>query len=156
KSQGSCLVIAKSTPVTEVVGIGRYLAINEFVADALFFVISIDILFLLVFAVLHIALAARAKTRAIFLALTATMLFVVLTIIILEPVDLVSRLVQYWNGTSIKTYWYELLLIPWIVVVTGAITIVVLYRSALVRRNDQSYDLPRLIVSNIFQITVIT
>jgi hypothetical protein len=177
-SDGLCALVTNSTPINEtpVVGIGKYFAINEFVGDSAFFIATLAVLILLVLALPHIARASDKESRGAVLALTATMLFVVVTAIILEPIDLMVRLVQYWNAERTVAYWYELLLIPWIFVVFGAAAVAVWKRSSKIAKDaqevkkrkqaglpiedflaaiDTSQGYPRLIVSEIFQVAVI-
>jgi hypothetical protein len=162
--EAACLLVTNSTPITDgaVTGIGKYLAINEFIGDTAFFFITVDVLLLLLASVLFVMRAGRKQARAAVLALTAVMLFVVLTAIVLEPIDFIVRLVQRPGAAS--AYWYELLFIPWIVVLVGATAIVISYRNwrvAADRRQrrpahaEAANPYPRLIVSKAFQTTVI-
>jgi hypothetical protein len=185
-TDGVCELIANSTPLTDkakdkkthlVQGVGRYLAVNEFVGDTAFFVSTLAVLGFLVLVLPHIVRTKTKEGRGIVLALTATMLFVVLTAIILEPVDLILRLVQYWNAERTEAYWYELLLIPWIAVVFSVAWWVDRSRRSRINKDEEVLKelekkspekalaalaeldtperYPRVIVSEVFQTAVI-
>jgi hypothetical protein len=163
--EGLCKLITGSTPITEpeVFGVGRYLAINEFIGDAAFYVITFDVVLLLFAVALYAVTASRERRRGATLALTATMLFVVLMAIVLQPIDLVIKVVQYWGASAVKAYWYELLFIPWLVGVVGTATIAIAYRGRVVSQDSRAgahappapKPYPRLIVSNVVQCAVI-
>lgn len=164
-SEGVCLLITSTTPVTEdITGIGKYLALNEFIGDSAFFAITLDVLAVLPLMVWQVVRGNAGKRRGAILALTVTMLFVVVTAIVLEPIDVVVRLVQYLGRPNVGAYWYELILVPWIIAVVGATVAVILYRQALVHWGSRKLGAPpqapvtypRLIVSNVFQAAVIS
>jgi hypothetical protein len=162
--EGLCLWITSSTPITEgVFGVGRYLAINELIGDTAFYVIAANIVFLLLAVALYAIAANGTRRRSATLALTATMLFVVLMAIVLQPVDLAIKVVQHWGANAVNAYWYELLFILWLLGVVGAAAIAIVYRGRVVAQDSRlgahvpsaQKPYPRLIVSNVLQCAVI-
>src|SRR5262245_41522981 len=163
-----CLLIVSNTPINrDVTGIGRYIALNEFVGDVAFFLTAGIVLVYIVLAGANALIGRHATARAMFFVGTVSIIFVFATAMLLELIDFVTRTVQFWGYGKFEAYWYHIGFVVWLVAVGLGAAVSFAWRKRR-RGAAQSGSDPtrgqlvsvasaygRLIVSEIFQFTVI-
>ena len=113
-----CNLLVASTPIEKTLGIGKYIAINEFVGDAAFFVSAALALVLICITIGWYFFGSQRVHQALSMCVLSVLVFVVFMAVILEPADFVTRFVQSYTSDGryeFAAYWYESLLIGWIV-----------------------------------------
>lgn len=162
-----CALLLSSTPIGHTgegkvpvaTGIGRYIAINEFVGDAAFFLCAILVLLYILLTALYALLGRRATARAMLLVAAICCLFVVTTAILLEIPDFIARMIQFWDRSVTVVYWYEVILAFWLAVVAVGVAVSVVLRRRRARAEGHAHGAKfaysRVIVSRLFQMSVI-
>jgi hypothetical protein len=180
---GLCKIVVISTPIEEssVQGIGRYIALNEFVTDTTYFLAAGAVLVYLLIAIVNWLFGRRDVAHAMFFVTTICMVLVMIVAILLQPIDWVTRSVQFGAATAanlatprvqaeaakyLEAYWYELGFVLWLAVVVVGAAVAIAWRKTKGRRaggrsgasSGASAEITyaRIIVSVIFQSTVIT
>lgn len=174
-----CKIVVISTPIEEksVQGIGRYIALNEFVTDMTYFLAAGAVLVYVVVAIANLLLGRRDVAHAMFFVTTTCMVFVMVVAILLQLVDWVTRSVQFGAAVAanmstpevqapvagyLEAYWYELGFVIWLAVAAAGVAVAIAWRKT--RRRGRAGGGParsaeiiyeRIIVSEIFQFTVI-
>ena len=111
-NEGLCRIVSGSTPITDlnIQGFGKYVALNEVIGDLAFYLLTTSIVILIGVATVQMIRGNAEHRKSIILAITVTMIFTVISAIVLEPLDLLVRVVQFRSVSNITIYWYEPLL----------------------------------------------
>lgn len=145
--------------VERLTGIGRYIAINELASDTAFLLCAAAIVLMIVLTAASALLGRSETARVMLLVATICSLVVGIFAILTGAVDILTRLVQFSIGPTYVTYFYEYGLMAWLAVLfMGAAVAFMLRRRELLaaaKGDGARFDYSRVIVSRLFQITVV-